>query len=241
LRDAFLRPRSLLWAGRKSCPLAHPLVPLTTGSDDIESAFVEHACLIGAKDGAAFLGGRATVAVDDRLGALAGDRPARLYRRNDDPGDRSRWHFSSRGERVYATDQQEQRRRAMSETHFTRLSLKRDPAAIAPLISVLTLADAGQAMATAHRLMLTVMPEAFRDQRRCGESPFLWRAAGRDKYYMLGPVPWTPPRSSGSKPSHTGRNSLRAIVSRSIYVSTPRRTARPVSAPTGAPSGSGST
>jgi CRISPR system Cascade subunit CasE len=77
----------------------------------------------------------------------------------------------------------------MSETHFTRLTLKRDPAAVAPLISVLTPADAGQAMATAHRLMLTVMPEAFRDQRCCGESPFLWRAAGRDKYYMLGPRP----------------------------------------------------
>jgi CRISPR system Cascade subunit CasD len=102
LRDAFLRPRFLLWAGRKSCPLAHPLVPLLIGSDDIESAFAEHACLVDAKDGAAFLGGRATLAVDDRLGPLAGDRPARLHRRNDDPGDRSRWHFSSRGERVYA-------------------------------------------------------------------------------------------------------------------------------------------
>jgi len=77
----------------------------------------------------------------------------------------------------------------MSETHFTRLTLKRDAAAVAPLIGVLAPADAGQAMATAHRLMWTIMPEAFQDQRRCGESPFLWRAAGQDKYYVLGPRP----------------------------------------------------
>ncbi|MGO9420805.1 type I-E CRISPR-associated protein Cas5/CasD [Roseiarcus sp.] len=103
LRDALLRPRFMLWAGRKSCPLAHPLAPLLIGSDDIESAFAEHARFVDANDGAALLGGgRSALAVDDRLGPLAGNRPARLHRRNDDPGDRMRWHFSSRAERVYA-------------------------------------------------------------------------------------------------------------------------------------------
>ncbi len=103
LRDAFLRPRFALWAGRKSCPLAHPLAPLLIESDDLEAAFANHARLVDAKDGRPFIGGASSVlAVDARLTASASTLPARLHRRNDDPGDRLRWHFGRRAERVYS-------------------------------------------------------------------------------------------------------------------------------------------
>ena len=49
----------------------------------------------------------------------------------------------------------------MSDRFFTRLTLKRDAAAIAPLIETLAPADEGQAMAVAHRLMWTIMPETI--------------------------------------------------------------------------------
>jgi CRISPR system Cascade subunit CasE len=73
---------------------------------------------------------------------------------------------------------------------FSRLTLKRDASAVAPLIEVLAPKHAGDAMATGHRLMWTVMPEHVRLARATQESPFLWRAAGDGrKYYMLGPAP----------------------------------------------------
>jgi|SRR5271166_1928396 len=90
-------------AGRKSCPLAHPLAPLLVESDDLEAAFAHHARLVDAKDGRPFIGGASSVlAVDARLTASATSLPARLHRRNDDPGDRLRWHFGRRAERVYS-------------------------------------------------------------------------------------------------------------------------------------------
>lgn len=104
LRDAFLRPRFALWVGRKSCPLAHPLAPRLVNSEDLEAAFVEHAQFVDAKNGRAVIGGaRSIVAVDDRVATptSTSNRPARLHRRNDDPGDRLRWHFARRAVRVY--------------------------------------------------------------------------------------------------------------------------------------------
>lgn len=77
----------------------------------------------------------------------------------------------------------------MSDTYFTRLTLQREAAAVAPLIEALAPADEGQAMAMAHRLMWTVMPEAVQRGHPNGKSPFLWRAAERNRYYMLGPRP----------------------------------------------------
>ncbi len=77
----------------------------------------------------------------------------------------------------------------MSDRFFTRLTLRRDAAAIAPLIETLAPADEGQAMAVAHRLMWTIMPETIQRDRPSGESPFLWRAAEQNRYYMLGPRP----------------------------------------------------
>ncbi len=79
---------------------------------------------------------------------------------------------------------------------FSRLTLKREDAAIAPLLQELAPADAGAAMTTGHRLMWSVMPpetRALYDRARADRAEgaaFLWRGAeaGR-KYYLLGPRP----------------------------------------------------
>jgi CRISPR system Cascade subunit CasD len=101
LREAFLRPHFVLWAGRKSCPFEHPLVPVVVELDDVEQAFVQHARRVAVTAGEALFTGRSTIAIDDRLAPPPSNRPARLHRRNDDPRDRTRWHFASRAERVY--------------------------------------------------------------------------------------------------------------------------------------------
>ena len=84
----------------------------------------------------------------------------------------------------------------MTEAWFSRLTLKRDSAAVAPLIDLLAPRDGGEAMATAHRLMWSVMPEEVRLCWDSGAVPrqaggaFLWREdePGR-KFYLLGPRP----------------------------------------------------
>jgi CRISPR system Cascade subunit CasE len=84
----------------------------------------------------------------------------------------------------------------IEQAWFTRLTLRRDSAAVAPLIDVLAPKDGGQSMTTTHRLMWSIMPEHIR-HRWDRASPehevggaFLWReaAAGR-KFYLLGPRP----------------------------------------------------
>jgi len=97
LRQAFLRPHFALWAGRKSCPLSHPLAPAIFEADGVETAFAAHARAVhlGAN------GEAMTIALDARLAPPAGVNNARRLRRLDEPGDRERWHFSARHEIVY--------------------------------------------------------------------------------------------------------------------------------------------
>jgi CRISPR system Cascade subunit CasE len=78
---------------------------------------------------------------------------------------------------------------------FTRLTLKREDAAIAPLVQELAPAQPDAAMSMGHRLMWSVMPEEIRKHydranpdRRAGAA-FLWRAAQAGQYYLLGPRP----------------------------------------------------
>ena len=83
-----------------------------------------------------------------------------------------------------------------AEVWFTRLTLKRDDAAIAPLLQELAPANSGAAMTTGHRLMWSVIPPETRalHDRAAPDRPeaaaFLWREAetGR-KFYLLGPRP----------------------------------------------------
>jgi CRISPR system Cascade subunit CasD len=97
LRQAFLRPRFALWAGRKSCPLSHPLAPTILEADGVEKAFAAHLRIaeLEASDAAM------TIALDARLAPPAGVNNGRRLRRLDEPGDRTRWHFSSRHEIVF--------------------------------------------------------------------------------------------------------------------------------------------
>jgi CRISPR system Cascade subunit CasE len=82
------------------------------------------------------------------------------------------------------------------EVWFTRLTLKRDAGAVAPLIAILAPDDGGEAMSRIHRLMWSVMPEAQQRRwdraapERQGRAPFLWREADKGRrYYLLGPQP----------------------------------------------------
>lgn len=98
LRRAFLRPRFTLWAGRKSCPLSHPLAPMILEADGAEEAFAAHGRAIGVQADAAGM----TIALDARLAPPPDvNNVRRLLRRVDEPGDRMRWHFASRHEIVF--------------------------------------------------------------------------------------------------------------------------------------------
>lgn len=74
------------------------------------------------------------------------------------------------------------------KTHLIRLSLKRDDAAVAPLLRDL-LPDAGEdAMGVHHRLLWTLYAGSI--ERQPGQAAFLWRrmdAGGR--FMLLGPQP----------------------------------------------------
>lgn len=79
---------------------------------------------------------------------------------------------------------------------FSRLTLKRDDGAIAPLLQELAPADSGAAMSTGHRLMWSVMPaetQALHDRAVTGReegAAFLWREVEPGhKFYLLGPRP----------------------------------------------------
>jgi CRISPR system Cascade subunit CasD len=97
LHAAFLRPRFALWAGRKSCPLAHPLAPLLVVADEVEMAFADHAQHVGLSQRSS----ATTIAIDSRIRPFARANAARRHRRIDDPGDRMRWQFSARDEVVF--------------------------------------------------------------------------------------------------------------------------------------------
>lgn len=96
LQQAFLRPRFTLWAGRKSCPLAHPLAPAIVEAEDVETAFRSHAKMLGLSER-----NFSSVAIDSRLWSSARVNSARRHRRLDEPLDRVRWHFAARDEIVF--------------------------------------------------------------------------------------------------------------------------------------------
>ncbi|WP_319772221.1 type I-E CRISPR-associated protein Cas6/Cse3/CasE [Breoghania sp.] len=87
----------------------------------------------------------------------------------------------------------------MTALHMSRLTLRRDSSAVAPLIDVLRPRATGEQMNLDHKLLWTVMPEAIRAGRETvGEdsggrtSAFLWRRdSGSDRFYLLGPRPET--------------------------------------------------
>ena len=97
LRQAFLRPRFTLSAGRKSCPLSHPLAPTILEAVSVEPVFAAHARAAGIEADAADM----MIALDARLAAASDVNNVRRLRRHDEPGDRTRWHFTPRHEIVF--------------------------------------------------------------------------------------------------------------------------------------------
>lgn len=76
------------------------------------------------------------------------------------------------------------------KTHLVRVSLKRDDAAVAPLLRDLLPAAGEDAMALHHRLLWTLY--AGRLERRPGQAAFLWRRMDdRGRFMLLGPPPAT--------------------------------------------------
>lgn len=102
LREAFARPRFPLYAGRRSCPLAFPLSPLLVTDSSIDSAFRDHARQLNDNFKREILretGG--VLAIDARLPEPSANA-SRHHRRNDEPGDRTHWHFFPRAEIIRA-------------------------------------------------------------------------------------------------------------------------------------------
>lgn len=80
---------------------------------------------------------------------------------------------------------------------LTRVTLKREAGAVAPLLGVLAPDDPDEATAIAHRLMWTLMPEGVQRAHNAAgaeggsaRAPFLWRSEQQDnRFYVLGPRP----------------------------------------------------
>lgn len=97
LRQAFETPRFVLYLGRKSCPLSHPLVPRIVAAQTVVAAF--QAQFQAVSGTIARRGTRLQVVSVERVeDGPASNRP-RLHTRHDDPRDRSkRWTFGDRSE-----------------------------------------------------------------------------------------------------------------------------------------------
>lgn len=106
LRDAFRKPRFVLFLGRKACPLGAPLDPAIIEAGDVRQAFARRRAASAWSERRSGLDprnwrhGDAVVAVEQRddLGPTA--QPVNRRRRHDDPGDRLTWQFAAREEFV---------------------------------------------------------------------------------------------------------------------------------------------
>jgi CRISPR system Cascade subunit CasD len=97
LSAAFLTPRFVLYLGRKSCPLAHPMRPALIEAESVPDAFQRHMeqyLRLNWEPGG-------EIAVDHR-DDLPSINQARRRTRLDEPRDRQRWHFGSRPEWVFS-------------------------------------------------------------------------------------------------------------------------------------------
>lgn len=86
----------------------------------------------------------------------------------------------------------------MTDLWFTRATLKRDAADVAPLLGTLLGEDGGRQLDTTHRLLWTLLPDAFQragkpTQDGGDKAAFLWRRApvgeGEAVWYVLGSEP----------------------------------------------------
>lgn len=116
LAKALRRPRFTLSLGRKSCPLAWPLIPKIETADHVGQAFDAYArqraemAADGGPDLERLLRRRASpssLAVEERDWLTPRNAVERTHRRFDQPADRVRWHFEPRYEHVVSVDAEE--------------------------------------------------------------------------------------------------------------------------------------
>lgn len=97
LRQAFEAPRFVLYLGRKSCPLSHPLVPRILSAETVVTAF--RAQFDTVSQTAARRGMRLQVVSVEQADDGPASNRSRVHTRHDDPRDRSkRWTFGDRPE-----------------------------------------------------------------------------------------------------------------------------------------------
>lgn len=101
LQQAFQTPRFVLYLGRKSCPLSHPLVPRIFAAETVLPAFQAQFRTIS--ETADRRGLRLQVVSVEHAADGPGSNRPRLHTRHDDPRDRSkRWTFGDRREWRFA-------------------------------------------------------------------------------------------------------------------------------------------
>lgn len=95
IREALLRPRFVLYLGRKSCPLATPMSPRPVTASDARAALLAKTNRPSPSE--AILGCHRAETLIVEPDGLAGVPPeARRERRWDVPLDRQGWHFAAR-------------------------------------------------------------------------------------------------------------------------------------------------
>ncbi len=108
MADALRRPVFTLYLGRKSCPLSLPLDPRIVEADNLLQALAEHADSLHLERQALFMRWLSRIAGRQRPRPYAAVPASharhannyRLERRNDQPLDRTHWHFTERYEAV---------------------------------------------------------------------------------------------------------------------------------------------
>lgn len=102
LRNAFETPRFVLYLGRKSCPLSHPLVPRLITSETVVEAFRAQFVAVAPTLDRRGHSRLRLVSVEAAADGPASNRPE-IRTRHDDPLDRAtRWTFRDRDEWRFA-------------------------------------------------------------------------------------------------------------------------------------------
>lgn len=102
LQQAFEAPRFVLYLGRKSCPLSHPLVPCIISAETVVEAFRSQFSGVSDTADRQDRSHLQVVSVEQAADGPASNRP-QIRTRHDDPRDRSkRWTFRERPEWRFA-------------------------------------------------------------------------------------------------------------------------------------------
>lgn len=109
MRDALLRPRFPLFAGRKSHPLMLPCAPCIVEAEDVAAAYAihdaipDHAATIMLKKSIGLSVTASDAVIYSDMEGFAPNHPSlRVEQRRDVPENRAKWRFGLRQEAVFA-------------------------------------------------------------------------------------------------------------------------------------------